>query len=407
MYHVSTSQKLTTAILVALVLPSAAGPLGTDMYLPAWVDIAKDLSTPEAVVQLTLTAFMIGMGLGQLFAGPISDGLGRKKLLVGAALIFLATSIGCALAPSIDVLVLMRIVQGLAGGAGAVLARAIIPDLTSGTETAKAFSLLMSIQGIAPALAPVLGGIFMPLVGWRGIFWILAGFNAATVLVSVFIIPETKPVESRKQGAIRTLFPSIGACLKRRVFLGYLIAFCCAFGAMFCYISASPFVFQSQLGLSAQRYSIVFAVNSLMIMAFSIVSSRLVGRVSPRPLMLTGLGILAVASVGLLVSGIAGATLWATIPLLMCAIGSVGFVYGNATALATNTVRDIGVGAGSGVLGFAQFLTAGIVAPLVGLGSDHALSMAIGMCVCAAAAISASLLLTKPESRGRARVAQQ
>lgn len=387
--------RLTGFFLTALALLSSAGALSTDMYLPTFPNIGSELSTSASLVQLTLTAFMVGMALGQLLSGSLSDGLGRKGLMVGSTIIFFASSVGCAIAPNIGVFVALRFLQGLAGGTGAVLARAVIPDVARGADAARAFSLLMAIQGFAPVLAPILGGVFSPLVGWRGIFWILAGFNVAMIIVSVFIVPESLPKDRRNANAIRSLFPAIWRCLRRREFFGYLLAFAAGFGVMFSYIAASPYVYQGQLGMSTRVYGFAFAANAIGITVMATVSAKLAGRADPRNLLIGGLVTIAAASVGLLFNGLFGPYLWATLPLLFIAVGSMGLILGNATALGTATVRDIGVGAGAGAMGFAQFLTAGIVAPLVGLGTNSALSMSIGMVTCATIALFGAIILTR------------
>ena len=186
---VPKKNQLTAAVLTSLALLSAAGPLGTDMYLPTFIDIAKDLSTTASSVQLTLSAFMIGLAVGQLFAGPISDGVGRRRPLVIGSLLFFLFSAGCALTPSIGLLIAFRLLQGIAGGTTVVVARSVIPDVAHGRAAASAFSALMAIQGLAPAIAPLLGGFLSPIIGWRGIFWVIAAFNVIMVVVSRFVVP--------------------------------------------------------------------------------------------------------------------------------------------------------------------------------------------------------------------------
>ncbi|WP_448851582.1 multidrug effflux MFS transporter [Corynebacterium sp. 335C] len=384
---------LGPALLAALSLLSAAAPLGTDMYLPALVAMAGDLGTTASAVQLTLTTFMAGMAVGQLLAGPVSDAVGRRGMLVGSSVAFLATSVACALAPSVGVLVAMRLLQGLAGGAGTVVARAVIPDVVHGRAAAKAYSLMMAINGIAPIVGPVIGGLIIPVAGWRGIFWTLALVNVAMILVSLFVVPETLPADRRSPGAVRGLLPGIAGALRVPRFVPLMLAFAVGFAVMFAYISGSPFVLQDQLGLSPQAYSLAFGFNGVLVVALSAVNAKLVDRIPAGRLLVAGLATALAASVGLLVNGLAGPTLAATLPLMAVAVASMGLVMGNATSLALEQVgaRGAGVGAASGLLGFLQFTCAAAVSPLVGLGSNAALSMGVTMTVAGVFAVACAL----------------
>ncbi|MBY0790257.1 multidrug effflux MFS transporter [Corynebacterium pseudokroppenstedtii] len=396
---VPKKNQLTAAVLTSLALLSAAGPLGTDMYLPTFIDIAKDLSTTASSVQLTLSAFMIGLAVGQLFAGPISDGVGRRRPLVIGSLLFFLFSAGCALTPSIGLLIAFRLLQGIAGGTTVVVARSVIPDVAHGRAAASAFSALMAIQGLAPAIAPLLGGFLSPIIGWRGIFWVIAAFNVIMVVVSRFVVPESLPADHRTPGAIRNLLPTIFRCFGRPAFIGYCFAFAVGFGAFFSYISASPFVLQDQLGLPTHVYSITFAINSLAIAGMSALNGKLVNRFEVRSVLIFGLILYVATSAILLIDALLGPWLWPTLICLFVMTSATGLLLGNATALGVEAVRDIGAGAGSGAMGALQFLAAGIVSPLVGIGSDPSLSMALCMLVCSIIAIVGCVTLTSSSDR--------
>lgn len=365
------------------------------MYLPALIDLETELGATPSLAQLTISTFMVGMAIGQLFFGSISDSIGRKKPLVVGSALFLAASVGCAMAPSIGFLIVMRLIQGLAGGATAVVSRSVVPDLAHGKEAASAFSALMAVQGLAPAIAPLLGGFLSPVVGWRGIFWIIAAFNLVGLVLSIVVVKESRKPEDRSSGALRNLFPSIGRCLQRPVFVGYLLAFAIGFGVLFSYISASPYVLEHQLGLSTQMYAITFAVNSLAIAFVSALNGKLVRRFSMRRLLFVGLATLLVGSALLLVVGWLGPWLWPTLVLLFINAAAMGLVLGNSTTLGVEAVRDIGAGAGSGAFGALQMITAGVVSPLVGLGSSAAVSMSTCQVVCAVIALGGCALLTR------------
>jgi len=226
---VPKKNQLTAAVLTSLALLSTAGPLGTDIYLPTFIDIAKGLSTTASSVQLTLSAFMIGLVVGQLFAGPVSDGVGRRHPLVIGSLLFFLFSAGCMLTPSIGLLIAFRLLQGIAGGTTVVVARSVIPDVAHGRAAASAFSALMAIQDLAPAMAPLLGGFLSPIIGWRGIFWVIAVFNVIMVVVSRFVVLESLPADRRTPGTIRKLLPTIFRCFGRPAFIGYCFAFAVGF----------------------------------------------------------------------------------------------------------------------------------------------------------------------------------
>lgn len=374
-------QELSTTLLFGLALLSAAAPFATDMYLPALPLIVEDLDTTQAMVQLTLSGFMLGLAVGQLIVGPISDATGRKKLLVGGAGIALAASIVAALSPNIEILIFCRLLQGLGSGACIVLARAVIPDLAVGKKAAKAFALMMTIQGIAPVAAPVLGGLLVSPIGWRGLFWVLAGVNVAQLLVAVFLVRESRPPEEHTEASLRGIFGNYLYVLKNPAFRGYTIAFAFGFAAMFCYISASPFVVQEQMGLSVGAFTAFFAVNSLGLVAANMVNAKLIDHFEPHTILRGAQLLLAVFTVALLIAVNLTLSPWVIFPLVFLCISQIAPILGNSTALGTGAVRER-AGSGSAVMGFLQFGLAAVVSPVMGLGPNAALTMSIGMVVC-------------------------
>lgn len=256
-------QRLTVPLLLALALLSASGPFSVDMYLPAFPTIVDDLHTTQPLVQLTLTGFLAGLALGQLIIGPLSDALGRRRLMLLGTVVACGAAVFAALAPTIGLLILARLIQGLGSGAAIVLSRAVVPDLAAGEQAARAFALLMTIQGVAPVLAPVVGGVLAEPLGWRGLFWILAGLAAVQVAVVVGVIRESRPPEERSPATVRGIRDNYRFVLASRGYRGYLVSFAFGFAAMFSYISASPFLMQEQLGMSPQVYALVFAFNGV------------------------------------------------------------------------------------------------------------------------------------------------
>ena len=263
---------LTGGLLAGLALLSAAGPFSIDMYLPGLPQLGRDLATTNA--QLTLSGFMIGMATGQLIIGVLSDTFGRKRFIISGAALALITSLLCAIAPNIGVLIAARFLQGLGSGACVVLARSVIPDITSGVTAAKAFSWMGIISGIAPAAAPVLGSLLVSSLGWRGIFYVLAGIAAAQLLVALFVIPETRPPADRTPLS----FGSFTAVIKEPVFVRYALVVGFGFASMFAYISASSFVMQEIMGLSPQIFALVFGTNALGLMVGGALNTRLLDR---------------------------------------------------------------------------------------------------------------------------------
>ncbi|MFD5868600.1 multidrug effflux MFS transporter [Corynebacterium sp. NPDC060344] len=386
-------------ILAALALATMAGPLSIDTYLPAFPLMADALGTNQPGIQLTLTLFMAGMALGQFFIGPMSDSLGRRRLLLASQLLAAIAAFVCAASPDVWVMWGGRLVQGIAGGAGVVLARAVVADLAEGRTAARAFSLMMLINGVAPIMAPLVGAVLLVPFGWRSIFVFMGVFNLASLAVLAIVVKESLPRENRSMGGLRGLFGGIAEVVKIPGFLGYVIAFWFSFGAMFAYISGSPFVMQGQLGLGVGTYSVLFAVASAMIVLGSAVSARMVNTVDPRRLLGLGIAAMLVASVLLLVDAYVHPTVWIIVPLLMMALGAMGFIMGNATALATGLARRR-AGAASAMLGAGQFVVAGALSPLVGLGEDAAMTMGTVMTMSVSVALLGFAWAIKREGAG-------
>jgi DHA1 family bicyclomycin/chloramphenicol resistance-like MFS transporter len=373
---------LPAATTTVLAFLTAIAPLATDMYLPAFPQLAADLGTSASAVQLSLTTFMIGLALGQLVIGPLSDQRGRRGLLIAGTAVCALAGLACAFAPSIGFLVAARFVQGFSGAAGMVLSRAVVSDRASGTAAARLFGLMMLIQGVAPVIAPLLGGSLVGAVGWRGVFGILAGLSALMLVGVLALVPETLPRERRRAGGIAATLRDARTVLTNRRYLGWTGALVLSFAAMFAYISASPFVLQNMLGLSVGAYSVAFAANALGLSVVSALSAKLVERVAPRRLLTVGVVALATVSVLLLADVVLlGLPRWPTLVLLFLAVSSLGLVLGNATGLATDEVAHA-AGTGSAVMGALQFGLAAVVSPLVGLGGERdALPMAVTMVV--------------------------
>ncbi|MGW7417993.1 Bcr/CflA family multidrug efflux MFS transporter [Streptomyces sp. NPDC054863] len=394
-----------TSLLVTLVLGglTALPPLSMDMYLPALPEVTKALSSPAATVQLTLTACLAGMALGQLVVGPLSDKLGRRRpLLVGMVVYVLATAI-CALAPNAELLIAFRLLQGLAGAAGIVIARAVVRDMYDGVEMARFFSTLMLISGVAPVIAPVIGGQVLRLTDWRGIFYVLTGVGVLLTLVVWKWLHETLPQERRHTGGVGEALRTMKGLLADRVFTGYMITGGLAFAVLFAYISASPFVVQEIYGASAQTFSLLFGVNSVGLIVVGQINGKiLVGRVRLDKVLAFGLAVVTLAAVALLLmtSGVFGEVgLWPVAAALFVLMSAMGLIMPSTNTQALMRTPHA-AGSASALLGTTSFLVGAIASPLVGIaGEATAVPMAVVQLVCALLAVGCFVGLCRPWQR--------
>lgn len=374
---------------------SAFGPLSIDMYLPSLPTLADNMHTTTSLAQLSLTACLLGLAVGQIVAGPLSDVRGRRGPLVISLILYAAASLLCVFAPNIGVLIVLRFVQGLTGAAGIVISRAVARDLYSGKELTRFFSLLMLVNGLAPIAAPVLGGIVLNFVSWRGVFMVLCLVGVAMLIVVVLGLPETLPVHRRSSGGLKQTLGTLGHLFADRRFMGYAFSQALVTGAMFAYIAGSPFVLQDIFGVSPQTYSIIFAVNGLGIALFSQLTGRLVGRFNERQLLLSGLLIAAVAGISLLTVAFTGGQLLAVLVPMFFAVSCVGIVSTTTTSLAMQS-QQRSAGSASAMLGLLPLLLGSIASPLVGLGSGTTpVPMAVVIAIAEIGALLSFLVLAK------------
>ena len=379
------------------------GPLSLDLYLPALPQLADDLSTSASVAQLSITTCLLGLALGQLVAGPLSDRLGRKRPLMVGLLAYFLASVACALAPSATVLVLLRLVQGLAGAAGIVISRAIARDLYSGRALMIFFSRLLLIAGLAPVVAPILGGQLSRVMSWRGIFGVLAGFGAALLLAGWFGLKETLPPERRIVGGFRQTLHGYNTLLHDRFFVGCALSSGLAGATMFAYIAGSTFVLQRIYGMSPQGFSLVFGCISLGLVAAAQGGAR-IALVWPLPRVLgLGLAVNLFGATALLVTVISGLPLAVLIGALVVMVCAVGLIFPTANALAMADYPDL-AGTASSLQGLSQFVFGAVAAPLVGIAGDQtALPLGIVTTLVSAFAMTSFVGLVRPvvQARGK------
>ncbi len=387
----SVTARGSVALVVVLGALSAFGPLCLDMYLPALPDLPVSLHSTAAAAQLSLTACIVGLAVGQLIAGPLSDRVGRRvPLLFGVALFTLASAV-CALVTSMPALVAMRLLQGAAGAAGIVIGRAVVADLFAGRAAAAYFSSMAAINGLAPILAPVIGGQIVRFGTWRTVFWVLAGVGIALWLLTFAVVRESLPPQRRVRHGIGGVFRSLAVVIRDGPAVGYILAGTLVAAAMFGYISGSPFLLQDGFHLSPQQFSFCFAANAAGIVLAGQTSRILLRRgVQSVRLLAYGVGQAGVGAVVLLVALTAGLALPFVLVGLWVMVSSVGIALPNASALVMDRHRSI-AGAASAVFGLAQYATATVTTPLVGIG-DRVRGVALGVTAVCCVGLAAATL---------------
>ncbi|HAZ39548.1 MAG TPA: MFS transporter [Exiguobacterium sp.] len=392
-----TPGRLTLILILGSL--AALGPLSIDMYLPAFPDMSRSFDASASLIQLSLTACMLGMALGQLIVGPLSDVRGRKRPLMIALLAYLLASLACAMAPTIEVLIALRFIQGAAGASGIVISRAIVRDLFEGPELTRFFAALSLVNGTAPILAPVIGGQLLRFGDWHFVFYLLAILSTLMLLAVALRLPETLPLERRVEGNLTTTLKTFGRLLTDRVFIGYAFAQAFVMGAMFAYISGSPFVLQNIYGASPQQFSFLFGLNGIGIILAAQIAGRLAGRVDSERLMRISLTVVASASILLFFAlTLTDQLIFVMIPLFFV-VSSVGLI---STLGFTLAMQNYGATAGSAsaLLGLLPMLVGSLVSPLVGImGEQSAVPMGLIIMTldCLALVLYYGLIVRRPD----------
>ena len=370
-------------------------PLSFDMYLPVLPQLAADLDASESAAQLSLSLCMIGLGLGQMLAGPISDQIGRRvPLLVGVG-VFTVTAAACALTPSIEVLLVVRLLAGSGGGAGAVIARSMVRDRFSGLAAARAFAVTSLVFGVAPVAAPLVGSQLLRVISWRGIFVAMA-LIGVVLLVAAWRTPETLPEADRHTGGLATMLASAGRVLRDRSFLAPALTLALGFTPLSLYLAMSSFALQGGYGLSAQQFGYVFALNSVGILAVGRVNLRLVTRLGPHRLLAVGIALSVLSCAGVCAAALARAPLVAVLVPLFVAISCAGLLLPNGTTLAM-AGQSAAVGAAAALLGLIQSVVNAGLPPLISLLGVTPAVLGVAMAVAAMASVAP--LLAIPRSR--------
>lgn len=373
------SLKGTKRLKLALLLGTLAamGPLTIDMYLPSFPTIVTAFGTTPSLVQVSLTATLVGIGLGQLVLGPMSDVHGRKKPLVIALIVYLAASILCAIAPNIGLFIAARFLQGFAASSGIVISRAVVRDVYSGRELTKFFALLMLINNLAPIIAPLLGGGILAFWDWKGIFIILSFIGLLLAVIVFWGMDESLPNDLRVPNNLTQTLKNFQSLLKDRNFMGYALAQGFIMAGIFAYVAGTPFVYQTIYGVSPQLFSVLFGMNGIGLIIGSQVVGRLTGIVSEQRFLQTGLFISVTSGALLLIAVLVHGPLLSIVVPIFFFVASIGIISTSSFSLAMESQGHI-AGSASALLGLLPFVLGSITAPLVGIaGEETAIPMGV------------------------------
>ncbi len=390
--------RLGLALMLAML--TVLGPLNIDMYLPAFPEISEDLGANASQVQLSLTSCLIGLSVGQVVIGPISDSRGRRgPLLVCVALFVLASAL-CALAPNTAVLVLGRFLQGFTASAGVVLSRAVVRDVFDGSALTRFFALIMVVVAVAPMIAPVVGAgvLLLPSATWRSVFWALALLGALMVVIVALRLPETLPAERRIPSTLGGSLRTMGALLRDRRYLGYSLIVGLLHGGSFAYVAGTPFVYQDLYGVSPQVFGFLFGVNGIAMILGSAVVGRLSERFGERALLGVAVGIAVAATAVVLTTAVLQGPLVLLVVPIFVYMACMGMILTGSFALAMEG-QENRAGSASSLLGALPMIIGAAVAPLVGLDETTAIPMGALLFGSAALGLLVMLTLTRPPAR--------
>ena len=366
---------------------TAFGPLSMDMYLPALPIVADDLQTTTSLAQLSITACLLGLAVGQLIFGPLSDIRGRRKPLVFTLIVYVIASVLCALSTHIWLFIVFRFVQGVSGAAGIVIARASARDLYSGKDLTKFIALLALVNGAAPILAPLAGGIVLNFTSWNAVFIILGVIGLIMFLCVLFFLPETLPVEKRSEGSILAVVKTFRGLLKDRLFMGIACTQALIMASMFAYIAGSPFILQNLYNVTPQQFSMLFALNGIGIIIAAQMTGRLSNTIGEVQLLFSGVLLSFIGSLLLLIVILYKLPLFVMALALFLIVSSVGMVSTSSFSLGMQRQGN-SAGSASAFLGLLPFIGGAIVSPLVGIGGDQtAWPMGIIIVLCSGIAL--------------------
>lgn len=357
-------------VAIVLGLLTIFGPISMDLYLPVLPALTAELRSTTSVAQLTITACLLGLALGQIVAGPVSDRFGRRRPLLIGVTAYAVTSVLCALSPTVETLILARFVQGLAGAVGIVIAQAAGRDVYTGGKLLRYYGRLTVLGGLAAIIGPVIGGQLAAFTDWRGVFLFLAAVGVGILVAAALVFRETLPADHRTSGGLSHTLDDFRRLLADRVFVGAVLITGFTYSAIFAYLSGATYILQGMYGLSPQGYSFAFGLNSLGFMVFGFISGRLAERWSVKGTLAVGLGMAVAGTLGLLATALLHLPLIAIILSLFTMVSGVAVTSPPATSLALKEYPHI-AGTASSLLGLARFAFGGLAAPLVGIGGAN------------------------------------
>lgn len=363
-------------LMLFLGLMSAFGPFITDMYLPSLPAMSVIFNASASAVQSGISTALIGLAVGQIFFGPISDRYGRRPVMAVSLLLFSVATVAAIFSPSIGVFNVMRFFQGIGGAGCIVLSRSVATDCYSGRDLVKIMTLIGAVNGVAPVTAPVIGGFVSELAGWQGVFWTLLAI-AGVLLMMTLLFRESLVAEKRFKGSYKGLFGQFGTMLRDTVFMRYVLLYALSMSVLFSYISSASFIVQDRYGYGEIAFAVIFGINAFGTMIGSFVALKFPTLESAT---FTGAVLLTLASVGLLFNAFLMESFWIYESCTWIAITGCGFVFPSSTTLAMNAGRKA-IGASSAIVGASGFIAGGIVSPLTGAG-DMLLTSAFIMLVC-------------------------
>lgn len=397
--HISTDKKEKPLMLLVVILASltAYAPLSIDMYLPAFPRIAETFGVEVTAVEVSLATFFIGLAFGQLLYGSITDRFGRKRPLYVGLVVYFVTSLLCSLAPNVESLIVLRFFQALGACGGIVIARASVRDMFDHSESARVFSLLLLVMGVAPILAPLFGGYITLFFGWRAIFVVVAVCSAISLVAVYRYLPETRePDPTVRISRTASIYAAI---LKNKRFLGFTLAGGFAQAGLFAYITGSPFVFIELFGVPSEHYGWIFGSNAVGLIFMSQVNARLVQRFDPTTILRISLVMTAIFGAFLIIAGLLGFGFWGVVVAVFLYVASLGMIFpnSNAGALAADPER---AGSASALLGSLQYAIAAIASTVVShFNNGTAISMTVTIGVCGIVAFLALYMLLPNENR--------
>lgn len=391
----STGNPTRPLLPALLLLLTVFGPISMDLYLPALPALTVELGAATSVAQLTVTACLVGLAAGQLIAGPLSDRFGRRGILLVGIVAYVVTSALCALSPSIELLILARLVQGLAGGVGIVIATAAGRDVFSGAALIRFYGSLTVIGGFAAIVGPLLGGLLNTFADWRGLFVFLSIIGVAILAITLWAFSETLPADRRTTGGFGQTLRDYRTLLTDRTFLGAVLDQGFLYAALFAYLAGSTYVLQDIYGLSPQWYAAAFGLNSAGHMVFGYLAGRSAERWSIPGTLALGVGVAGLGAIGLLVAGLAPMPLWVVIASLFALSSGVAMSAPPATTLAMTDYPQM-AGTASSLLGMVRFGFGGIAAPFVGVaGALSILPLGVTTTLAVLLAAASCLLLVR------------